>query len=131
MLLHCNIVARLVAVAVLTAGLALPMTAQAADQVYLQEIDDMPLPPGFVEDAGAGVSFDKPEGRIVEAVARGTGSRSTVVEFYRAALPQLGWRVEENSGLQRWRREGETLRLDVAGTPPTITVRFVLAPNQE
>ena len=59
-------------------GLAVLLASQvfAADPEYLTAVADLPMAPGLVEEVGAGISFDKPEGRIVEAVARAKHWRS-------------------------------------------------------
>ena len=46
----------------------------------------------------AALIFDKPQGRIVEMAAiadneKGQISRAAVEAFYRASLPNLGWRL--------------------------------------
>lgn len=127
MVLHRSIMARIAVAACLLAGIA--GMALAGDPQYLLEVDDMPLPVGFVEDSAAGMAFDKPEGRIVEAVARGTGSPRQVIAFYRDALPELGWQAVAGSDGLQWWREGEALRLDIAGSAAGVTVRFHLAPQ--
>jgi hypothetical protein len=127
MFLHCNKPARLFAVALLLTAFAVaPVSAGPA---YLQEVADMPLPAGFAEDSAAGMVFDKPEGRIVEAVARGRGDAAAVARFYRNALPELGWVAEGRPEALSWRRDGETLRLEVAGTGAQVVVRFHIAPQ--
>ena len=127
MFLHCNILARCAAVALLLAGLA--GSPAAADSAFLQEVADMPLPAGFTEDTAAGMAFDKPEGRIIEAVASGRGAVVDVAGFYRNALPELGWTAVGRPEALAWRREGEMLRIDIAATGPTVTVRFHIAPQ--
>lgn len=109
--------------------------ALAGDPAYLAAVADLPLPPGLVEDADAGLSFDKPEGRIVEALARGALAKSDVAAFYRAALPSLGWKplTDTQSG-SRWQRGEEILRVDFAangdgGDSKALVVRFSIAPN--
>lgn len=104
--------------------------AQAADPQYLVAVADLPLPPGLVEDVDAGVTFDKPEGRIVEAVARGAVSQTDVVAFYRASLPGLGWRqlADSATGL-RWQRGGEILSVDIVDDGNPLVVRFSIAPD--
>ena len=94
-------------VVVALAGIA----AVGAAERFFAGIEDLPVMPGLEQMQGAGVSFDKPEGRIVEVAARGKVSRRAVVEFYRAVLPQLGWRA---AGEGRYRREGEHLNLSFA-----------------
>ncbi len=53
----------------------------------------MPLMPGVIEVEERGLSFDKPEGRILVAVASidDSISDSQVQSYYSQALPQFGW----------------------------------------
>ncbi|MEK9660875.1 MAG: hypothetical protein VW644_03925 [Alphaproteobacteria bacterium] len=130
--MRCNIFRRstILAFAVtLCAAVALPGAALRAEQGYLQEVSDMPLPAGFTEDADAGVAFDKPEGRIVEAEVHGPMGPGEVLGFYRKTLPQLGWTASGPAGAMTWRREGESLRLDIAARGGETVVRFHIAPQ--
>jgi hypothetical protein len=99
--------------------------ARAAE--FVTGTEDVPLMPGLVAQDGA-VVFDKPEGRIVEAEARGKLARGKVVEFYDSTLPQLGWTM---LGSESWRREGEVLRIDFGGSDGELTVDFSLSPQRE
>jgi hypothetical protein len=45
--------------------------AQAAENAFVDGIDDLPLMPGLVGVGDQSVVFDKPDGRIVQAVATG------------------------------------------------------------
>jgi hypothetical protein len=123
---------RLLAVFGLAVLIAGPLTtgAPAADPEYLAAVADLPLPPGLVEDVGAGISFDKPEGRIVEALARGAVAKTDVAAFYRAALPGLGWKplVDGQAG-SRWQRGGEILSVDIVDAGNPLLVRFSIAPE--
>ena len=119
---------RALAALCLTALLA--SRALAADPEYLAAVADLPLPPGLVEEAEAGISFDKPEGRIVEAVARGDVAKSDVMAFYRAALPGLGWqKLDDGGAVSRWRRDDEILSVDIIDGSNPLVVRFSIAPN--
>jgi hypothetical protein len=93
---------------------------------FVAGTDDLPLMPGLTPVAGSSLVFDKPEGRIVEARARGAVSRRAVDSFYAATLPHLGW---EPAGGDAWRRDGEKLRLDFAGRDGSLTVGFTLSPQ--
>jgi hypothetical protein len=64
----------------------------SADVAYFASIEDLPLPPGFVEDEAA-MAFDGAEGRLVLAYAEGELSGLAVRDFYYEALPPLGWSV--------------------------------------
>ncbi|MEH6752566.1 MAG: hypothetical protein V7788_00190 [Alphaproteobacteria bacterium] len=99
-----------------------------AESVYLADIDDLPLAPGLVEDLDARVSFDKPAGRIVEAVATGGSSGDEVRTFYEQTLPALGW---EARGQTRWERGGETLRIEINQGRAPVVVRFSIAPRDQ
>jgi hypothetical protein len=104
--------------------------ALAADPEYLTAVADLPLPPGLVEDVDAGINFDKPEGRIVEALARGAVAKTDVAAFYRTALPGLGWKpLAGNQSGSRWQRGGEILSVDIVDSGNPLVVRFSIAPN--
>lgn len=104
---------------------AAPASAPQAP-AFLTAIADMPLMPGLKEVTSAGVSFDKPQGRIIEASARGRISPAKLRAFYGATLPELGWRIQEDG---RYRREGEVLRISIQRTGATLLVRFSLTPR--
>lgn len=96
--------------------------------LFIKDIEDLPLMPGLVEDAGSGMSFDTAQGRIVEAFATGPVSEGGVMDFYDKTLPQLGWR-RLAAGI--FQRESEVLRLEFPGGPgaaPPLTVGFRLMP---
>lgn len=61
-------------------------------------IEDMPLMDGLVELEDESVSFDKPEGRIIESYAlMDQITKEQVTEYYKNTMPQFGWgRVKEN-----------------------------------
>jgi hypothetical protein len=106
---------------------ALPDVARAGeDAAYVSGIQDLPLMPGLAEVQDAGVVFDKPSGRIVEAYAEGAVSKAAVVQFYLNTLPQLGWRAKAES---LYAREGENLGLNFLGGDGALIVRFTLQPE--
>ncbi len=93
---------------------------------YLAAVADLPLMPGLAEVPGAGLVFDQPSGRIVEAYAQGAVSRAAVRAFYLDTLPNLGWSAKAEALFQR---EGEELRLDISGEDGALVVRFTLQPQ--
>ncbi len=105
--------------------LGTPATLLAQPAAFVEALGDVPLMPGLrlVEDAG--VAFDAPAGRIVEAVATGRVAPARVRDFYARTLPQLGWRREGGSA---FRREAEILRIETHEDGGEVTVRFVLLP---
>jgi len=124
----------LVALAVSMPALSFPAGAEDAPR-FVSVIDDLPLMSGLVE-AGEGVEFATPQGRIAETTAQatmeGAMSKKAVLDFYAQTLPQLGW---TRAGEARFVREGETLDLvfGVAGGGQggVLSVRFSLAPTDK
>ncbi len=106
--------------------LLLLVPAPALADSFVAGTEDVPLMPGLQPVAGSALTFDKPQGRIVEAQARGALARGAVQRFYAATLPQLGWKA---AGADAWRRDGETLRLDFHGSDGALTVGFTLSPR--
>jgi hypothetical protein len=101
--------------------------AQAAN--YLAAASDLPLPDGLTEAEEKSTVFDSPVGRLVTAYAKGALSADQVHDFYDATLPQLGW---EKSTAGNWRRQHETLKIDVFGPDEgPVTVTFTLSAENE
>ncbi len=105
-----------------------PAPAALAEEAaaFMADVADLPLMPGLAEVPDAGVVFDKPAGRIVEAYAAGAVSRAAVTAFYISTLPNLGWRAKAEALFQR---EGELLRLGFMGDDGALVVRFTLQPE--
>ncbi len=97
---------------------------------FVAGLEDLPLMPGLDAMRGAGVWFDSPQGRIVEAYATGPVSRGAIEAFYAETLPQLGWQEAESG---TWLRDGEALKLEIVEPPgtrgQTPIVRFALSPD--
>lgn len=93
--------------------LSSPVLAQKAggfeDTAFFSELEDVPLMPGLTELPEEGLTFDKPEGRIVEQAALiGDLSEKDVLVYYGGVLTHLGWgRVSDT----RFFREREYLEL--------------------
>jgi hypothetical protein len=100
--------------------------AAGEDPSFVAGVADLPLMPGLAEVPEAGVVFDKPAGRIVEAYAQGPLSRAAVTRFYLSTLPNLGWRAKAEAP---FRREGEELHLGFMGDDGALVVRFTLQPE--
>lgn len=111
--------------------------AGGADTVYLADIADLPLAPGLTEQMDEALVFDKPDGRIIEATARGAVTRGSVTGFYRDVLPALGWRLAGQTEGGRsmelmFDREDERITITAEDDPERdslITVRFELSPH--
>ncbi len=94
-----------------TALSGLPIAAKA--QGFLSAAGDIPLADGLVELPDGVMVFDKPQGRIVQlTAARETANAQSVADFYRAALPNLGWVLADDSeSVLTFTGQAEILRL--------------------
>jgi len=99
--------------------------APAAAQHFVPGTEDVPLMRELAPVEGSDLVFDKPEGRIIEASARGKVTKAAVRSFYASTLPQLGWKASGES----WTRETERLHLDFAGRDGDLWVTFTLLPK--
>src|SRR5258706_12454213 len=102
-------------------ALHLFLSAAAFAQTYVAGVEDLPLMPGLVEQEGGGLVFDKPEGRIVEALASGPGRAQAVAEYYAKVLPQLGWQRTPDGS---YTREAERLSIAAREDGSRVTVQF-------
>ncbi len=120
-------------------SLAFPsIPADAAEaQPFVPGLPDVPAMPGLRAAEAEPLVFDKPGGRIVQAVLSGAVPRNAVLAFYDQTLPQLGWRRTTE---RVFVREGEELRLEFAPAKPGpsksgakpadgTTIRFTLNPR--
>jgi hypothetical protein len=107
-------------------ALALMLGGARAASEYVPGTEDVPLMPGLSSVADAGLLFDQPQGRIVQASAKGAVKRADVLAFYASSLPALGWKADSK---QRFEREGELLSLDFSGPDGNLVVGFTLAPH--
>ncbi len=73
--------------------------AAREEVLFFSMLQDVPLMPGLEELEEHGTSFDKPEGRIAEAIAMMHDlTQKQVIDFYQLTLPQFGWgKVSQNS----------------------------------
>ena len=119
-----NIVA---ACLILMLALLTPWTGHG-NEAFVAGVTDLPLMPGLEEMPKTTLVFDKPDGRLVRATARGEISPSTVWHFYDETLPQLGWRRLSQGYFDR---DGENLQISVEIIDSKLTVRFAIAPRSE
>lgn len=103
-------------IAAVALGLASGASA-GAQTAYLSGADDIPLPPGWSENATT--TFEGIDGRLTEAEAG--GAPADIAAFYRAALPPLGW--SESPGEELMFRRGRE-RLTI--TPSEGGARFII-----
>ena len=104
-----------------------PLSSQAAG--FFQSVNDLPLMEGLREVPEASLHYDKPEGRIVELMARGDASSGVsaqaVLEFYARTLPQLGWLKLPEA----YSRDGEVLRIRIVGENGQLAVYLSIKPQ--
>ena len=131
---YFRVTARLLAFAVL----AVPLFGSSCGQVwaqvqegadYLSALPDFPLMHGLSEQEETWVIFDKPGGRIIEAVFGGEAPPAAVRDYYLEALPALGWQIESRAdkGLI-FTREEERLVLTFDRQGNKTLVRLALEP---
>lgn len=109
---------------------AVLMAASTADAAYFASIEDLPLPPGFVE-RDAPSRFESGEGRLVLASAEGDLSAPAVRAFYTEALPQLGWSVSpqpDDALVFQRGREQLSFMIEQRDGRTRLSARLVVAP---
>jgi hypothetical protein len=119
---------RILPAIVVALGLAFGASAVRAQgaAAFLSAYEDLPLAPGLTELAGAGLSFDTPQGRIVEASARSAAKAADILAFYAETLPQLGW---AKAGDARYRRDAEMLTIEARPEGRQTVVHFTISPE--
>jgi len=105
--------------------------AAAESGPFVPGTTDVPVMPGLASAESEPLVFDKPGGRIVQAVLSGEVPRQAVLAFYDQTLPQLGWRRTAD---RVFVREGEELRLEfpqqaARQKAAATAVRFTLTPR--
>lgn len=74
------------------------VSALEPEPQFFGSAQDVPIMHGLEEVTGETLSFDKPEGRIIESVAlMNEVSEKDALDFYGETLPQFGW-AEVGSG---------------------------------
>ena len=106
--------------------LALAVPAKAEDAPNFSSlIEDLPLA-GDLMEVGEGIEFSNSSGRIAEVNAVGNMTQKSVLAFYDATLPQLGWEKTDDGV---YVREGEMLSLTFENSEDGLHVRFSLSPS--
>lgn len=87
--------------------------AQNNEPVFFSSLEDIPLMDGLTELNDQTLSFDKPEGRIIESIAliTPTLTQEKIIDFYAQTLPQMGWRVTTTTNGASFSRENDLLEL--------------------
>jgi hypothetical protein len=102
-------------------SVGLNATVQAQTQPQQSWIGDLPIPVSAQVDPARSMSFDVADGRVATLVLGpiSPADIAALAQFYRAALPQLGWR---DSGGGGFLRGGEVLHLGLSMNALSITI---------
>ena len=83
--------------------------AEGAAVQFISSLPDVPVIEGARDLPDEGLVFDKPDGRIIDAVLDlGALRKGEVLAFYTETLPQMGW---FSLGEATFERDGELLQL--------------------
>ncbi len=106
--------ASVLAASVLVLSLSLAPALGLAADGFVPGVADLPLMPGMIAgNDGGEVTFDSPEGRIVDVTAQSTTPWAAIRAFYDETLQQLGWQVVGNSASGvTYQRDAERLLLE-------------------
>lgn len=104
-----------------------PATILSPETKFDPVIDDLPLVDGLQPVPDEATLFVTPRsGRIAESVAVGSVDVDEVYNFYKRALPHLGWkRLDARTYL----RNKEKLRIDAHANGKVTTVHFSIKPE--
>ena len=101
--------------------------SSAAETVFDPVIDDLPLMNGLTAVPDEDTLFVAPHiGRIADSTATGAVGISAVYDFYRRALPHLGWKIVDS---HTYRRGGEKLSINAQANGKITIVRFSIKPE--
>lgn len=101
--------------------------ANPSAATFFHALNDIPLVPGARELPDEGISFDKPEGRIMGATAVSeAGTPEQIRSFYNQALPPLGWASQPDGSFVR---ETERLRLNIEAHEGVSVIRLQVEPR--
>jgi hypothetical protein len=96
--------------------------------VFSRAIHDFPLMRGALEIEEDGVSYDKPEGRILQMRAILESLTPKAVEtYYSETLPQLGWQAISP---RIYQRGAERLELDFEAADGQNFLNVTLSPQE-
>tara|TARA_B100000780_G_scaffold271972_1_gene233537 strand:+ start:657 stop:1142 length:486 start_codon:yes stop_codon:yes gene_type:complete len=125
----------IVSVVALILGLGVLQPAKAFDRyqentdgtLFFETLQDVPVMQGLVELEDYTLVFDKPEGRIIEMVAKiEDGNIDDTRQFYRRSLPQLGW---SRSSEDHYIRGDEHLYLNFEREAQEAYLRITVEPR--
>ena len=102
------------------------VSAQSAlAQAFFNAVEDLPLAPGLVQALDQDVFFESLRGRIVTVAAYGEDGVVVYREFYKRALPPLGWALQADG---TYSRDNEVLKIDFQVRGQRTEVRIMVVP---
>lgn len=104
-----------------------PVAIHAQDVTFFTNLNDVPVMADLAELPNEGFVFDKPEGRVIEAIAVGTHdvSDQDIISYYTQTLPQFGWNPTSTNSFIRGK---ERLELAISQDETAVHVHFILSP---
>ena len=93
-------------------------------QRFFSALPEVPLMAKMVEDENLAVSFDSPQGRVVEVGGLAQTDAQAVRQFYGTVLPQLGWSTRGRGYV----RGNEALILDIRTIEGEVFVKITVSP---
>ena len=104
----------------------IPAYGLAQQDRFFQTLYDVPRMAELTEIADGAVFFDKPNGRIAQALAFAEGvGREDIIKFYDAVLPQMGWRPISTG---QYQRESDKLLIKFDKRDEALLVKFTIRP---
>lgn len=119
-----------------------PVSAQTRDQIdlqskqntvtYLLTAPDIPRAHALRENEAASLIFDTPAGRIVYVETLFSGNAMPIIAFYRASLPNLGWKlIGDATHRLSFTRAHELLQLDITDRMAHFHITPRVPPSRE
>jgi hypothetical protein len=95
--------------------------------LFFTALADVPAMHGLIELEDYTLVYDKPEGRIIEMVARlENNTIESVTHYYQATLPEFGWQALHNNN---YVRGAEHLIISYESRDGRDYVRFTVQPQ--
>lgn len=101
-------------------------SAKAFDPQFFETLYDVPVMEGLLELEDSALTFDKPGGRISQAMALAEAmTQAEILAFYDTTLPQMGWNKVKSGEYQR---ELDKLLILFEKTDHALIAKFMLSP---
>ena len=100
----------------------MPFYINIASAVFVEGLEDVPLPEGVSQIENGILSFGNEEIRFFEAYLSSENKKfSEIKKFYEETLPQMGWDKKKKTEHRiMFERDGESLEVSVESKKPLI-----------